>query len=177
MTTLGDLMRGKFSDEDLEWLMHYRSYMSEIEKGFEMPVAEWGVDEWKAVAKTEIFEKIREKPRLEAYRSVSIEFIEEVKQLRNTYRSGGTGKKGKTYEPKASIQEVVKAVKSRSLDSVLRYLENEENCEKVYLVGGVMFDGVDRKREVVFYYYKIPDPDIKQELKFKRLSNILSEIK
>ena len=149
MTTLVDLMRGKLSDKDLWLLKKYRGYISEIEKEFDLPVAEWGVDEWKAVAKVTITEKIRQKPRLEAYRSIGIESIEEIKQLRKTYGSGGTGKKGRVYEPKASIQEVVKALKSRSLDTVLQYLENDENCENVYLSGGVMFDGVDRKRKVI----------------------------
>ena len=165
---------GKSSDEVWLWLVRYRNYMSELEKGFSLPVVEWGVDEWRAVAKVEIFEKIRQKPRLEANRK---KYIKEIIKLYKTYRSGRAGKKGKVYEPKASIREVAKALKNRSLDTVLRYLENEENCEKVYHVGGVMFDGVDRKRKVVFYFDSTRDPDIRQELKFKRLSNILSEIK
>ena len=168
---------GKFSDEDWLRLVQYRNYMSELEKGFSLPVVEWGVDEWKAVAKVEIYEKIRQKPRLEAYRSISIESVEEIKQLRKIYRSGGVGKKGKVYEPKSSIKEVAKVLKKRNLDAVLQYLENDKNCEEIYRVGGVMFDGVDKKRKVIFYYDSTRDPDIRQELKFKRLNNILSEIK
>ena len=140
MTTMVDLMRGKLSDEDLWLLKKYRGYMSEIEKEFDLPVTKWGVDEWKAVAKVAITEKVRQKPSLEAYQ----ESIKEIKKLYKTYRSGGTGKKGRVYEPKASIQEVVIALKNRSLDTVLRYLENEENCEKIYLAGGVLFGRVDR---------------------------------
>jgi len=165
---------GKYSDEDWLWLVQYRNYMSELEKGFSLPVVEWGVDEWRAVAKVEIFEKIRQKPRLEANRK---KYIKEIIKLYKTYRSGGTGKKGKAYEPKASIREVAKVLKKRNLDTVLRYLENEENCENIYQAGGVLFVGVDRKRKVVFYFDSTRDPDIRQELKFKRLSNVLSEIK
>jgi len=91
MTTLVDLMRGKLSDEDLWLLKKYRGYMSEIEKEFELPVTKWGVDEWKAVAKVAITEKIRQKPRPEAYRK----YIKEIIKLYKTYRSGGAGKKGK----------------------------------------------------------------------------------
>ena len=165
---------GKFSDEDWLRLVQYRNYMSELEKGFSLPVVEWGVDEWRAVAKVEIFEKIRQKPRLEANRK---KYIKEIIKLYKTYRSGGVGKKGKVYEPKSSIKEVAKVLKKRNLDAVLQYLENDKNCEEIYRVGGVMFDGVDKKRKVVFYFDSTRDPDIRQELKFKRLSNILSEIK
>jgi len=165
---------GKYSDEDWLWLVQYRNYMSELEKGFSLPVVEWGVDEWRAVAKVEIFEKIRQKPRLEANRK---KYIKEIIKLYKTYRSGGAGKKGKVYEPKSSIKEVAKVLKKRNLDAVLQYLENDKNCEEIYRIGGVMFDGVDKKRKVIFYYDSTRDPDIRQELKFKRLSNILSEIK
>jgi hypothetical protein len=164
---------GVYSDEDWLRLVQRRNYMSELEKGFSLSIVEWGIDEWRAVAEVEISEKIRQKPRLEVYRKS----IKEITKLYKIYRSGGTGKKGKVYEPKASIQEVVKELKNRSLDTVLQYLESDKNCEEIYRVGGVMFDGVDKTRKVIFYYDSTRDPDIRQELKFKRLSNILSELK
>ncbi len=93
------------------------------------------------------------------------------------FSKGGTHKKGNEYEPKASIRRITEIIGKRSRDSVLRYLKCPENCDAIYKAGGVMFDGIDRKNEVLFYYDSNINPDIKQELKFKRLSNILTEIK
>lgn len=93
------------------------------------------------------------------------------------FPTGGRSKKGKEYEPKASIRKVTNILVKRSREAVIEYLKNEENCEKIYSAGGVMFDGIDKEKKIIFYFDSKIDPDIKQELTFKRLSNILYEIK
>ena len=93
------------------------------------------------------------------------------------FSSGGSSKKGREYEPKKSIRRVVQKLGKRNSDEVLMFLEDAENCELIYQDGGVMFDGVDKEKKILFYYDSNSDPDKRQELKFKRLGVILSEIK
>lgn len=93
------------------------------------------------------------------------------------FPTGGSSKKGKEYEPKASIRKVAEQIGSRGRDAVLAYLDNEKNCENIYQAGAVMFDGMDKEKRLLFYFDSERDPDVRQELKFKRLSTILSEIK
>jgi len=167
---------GKYSDEDWLWLVRYRNYMSELEKGFSLPVVEWGVDEWQAVAKVEIFEKIRQKPRPEAYRK----HIKEIIKLYKTYRSGGTGKKGKVYEPKNSIRKICKEIRSTKFGNVLEALMDAELCNDWYESTsdpiGVLFTGVDESTVVISYLPRGALPDEQKQMKFRTLRNILSKI-
>lgn len=116
--------------------------------------------------------------------AVSLEETEGLRELAGEqavkgkkFSSAGSSKKGREYEPKKSIRRVVQKLGKRNSDEVLMFLEDAENCELIYQDGGVMFDGVDKEKKILFYYDSNSDPDKRQELKFKRLGVILSEIK
>lgn len=174
---LADLVNGKQSAKEKLIEMHIHNYWREIEKEFDLTKTEWGVSEWKAVAMVVVREKMELGLSLEVATDVGRESLAEMKRLRKSFHSGGTHKKGNEYEPKASIRRVTSIIGKRSRDAVLKHLNKSENCDAIYMAGGVMFDGIDREKGILFYYDSNINPDIKQELKFKRLSNILTEIK
>lgn len=102
------------------------------------------------------------------------------------FSSGGTPKKGKEYEPKASIRKICAKIQSHKFDDVLDSLRGEdseiaEQCKDWYESTsdpiGVLFTGVDDKEEVISYLSRGELPDAQKQLTFRSLRNILSRIK
>ena len=93
------------------------------------------------------------------------------------FPAGGTQKKGKEGELKASIRKVVARINKVGFDAVMEYLKDDQHCEDIYYYGGVMFSRVDTQNRLLYYFDSKRSPDERQSVSFKRIRNILSEIK
>ncbi len=97
------------------------------------------------------------------------------------FSSGGAPKKGKEYEPKASIRKVCEEIDSTKFEDVLKSLRDVEQCldwyESTKSPIGVLFTGVYDNEEVISYLLRGTLPDNQKQLSFKRLRDILTEIK
>lgn len=88
---LADLLNGKTSAQKMLFLERRENYLLQIEKEFELPLAEWGKIEWKAVASVVISEKIENEFRLDDTTDVVKELflLNLIKQARDQNREEG----------------------------------------------------------------------------------------
>ena len=97
------------------------------------------------------------------------------------FSSGGANKKGKEYEPKASIRKFSEQINSTEFSEMLNALKDADQCRDLYESTnnpiGVLFTGVDEESEVILYLPRGQLPDNQKQITFGRLRNILSEIK
>lgn len=97
------------------------------------------------------------------------------------FSSGGTSKKGKEYEPKASIRKICANINSQKFDDVLEVLRDAEECAELYESTidpiGVLFTEVDDGAGIIKYLLRGELPNNQKQITFRRLKNILSEIK
>ncbi len=97
------------------------------------------------------------------------------------FSSGGTPKKGKEYEPKASIRKICTRIDSTKFDDVVDVLRDADQCldwyESTKEPIGVFFTAVDDDDEVISYLSRGALPDKQKQLSFKRLRDILTDIK
>lgn len=97
------------------------------------------------------------------------------------FSSGGAPKKGKEFEPKASIRKICEEINSTKFEDVLKSLRNADRCldwyESTNKPTGVLFMGVYDNKEVISYLLRGALPDNQKQLSFKRLRGILTEIK
>jgi len=94
---------------------------------------------------------------------------------------GGTAKKGRVYEPAASITIICKVINSTQFDRVLDFLRDADKCAHLYGSTinpiGVMFEGVDDGSKQIYYTLRGENPDNMKTITFKRLRDILTKIK
>jgi len=102
---------------------------------------------------------------------------------------GGKAKRGKEYEPKASIRVICDLIQSRSFTDVLEFLKNEDGqCDDLYhstdtpinvmFLGVYDIDSSEKKKRETIEYCKRGDPQVPpKSIAFRTLRNILSEIK
>ncbi|AEF99446.1 hypothetical protein [Methylomonas methanica] len=99
----------------------------------------------------------------------------------NKFSRAGSAKKGKVYEPTASIKIICKKIKSYRFDDVLDFLKNAEACSDIFYSTtnptGVFFEGVNEEAETFSFTKRGDDPDNQQSKSFGRLRNILSDLK
>lgn len=95
--------------------------------------------------------------------------------------TGGSSKNGNEYEPKVSIRKICEHIQSTKFDVVLNALRDAEMCADLHESTtnpiGVLFTSVDDKAEIISYLRRGKLPDNQEEFKFKRLRDILTEIK
>lgn len=161
----------------------------------ECPVNAWGKIEWKAVTMTILTEKIELGFMHDAAMKVADELwslkdvlskdnyvlSDRYKDLLKTYRPGGTPKKGKEYEPKSSVRKICAHIQSMEFVKVLEALQNAELCNDLYESTsepiGVLFTAVDENKETISFMRRGSLPDNQDDITFKRLRGILTEIK
>jgi len=157
-----------------------QKYLHDIEIQFESPVAKWEKPEWKAVATIALDKLFTLTDKHSSYVEISDEMFKEIKQLRKSYRLGGSTKKGKIYEPKNSIRKICKEISSTKFEDVLEALMDAELCIDWYESTsdpiGVLFTGVDDSTKVISYLSRGALPDEQKQIKFGTLRNILSKI-
>jgi len=97
------------------------------------------------------------------------------------FSSGGATKKGKEYEPKASIRKICTRIDSTKFDDVVDALRDADQCldwyESTKKPTGVLFMAVYDNEEVISYLSRGALPDKQKQLSFKRLRDILTDIK
>lgn len=178
----------EFSDEELYIRIGRNKILDAIAEDFGLPVTEWGISEWKAVAQTILTEKVelglRHKVATKAGRElwdIKDLLTTENKLLLKQYRSGGTPKKGKEYEPKTSIRKICEHIKTFGFEDVLNALRDADLCldwyESTTDPTGVLFIGVDDDEEEICYLRRGALPDNQDKITFKRLRDTLTEIK
>lgn len=90
-------------------------------------------------------------------------------------------RKGKEYEPKKSIRKICKIIGSSKFDDVLDALRDADFCNDRYESTrdpiGVLFTGVDNDTKTISYLKRGDLPNNPKQRSFKRLENILSELK
>jgi hypothetical protein len=95
-------------------------------------------------------------------------------------RAGAT-KKGREFEPKASIRKICTKIASTKFDDVIRALRDADRCadwyESTIAPIGISITGVDDENEMIFYLRRGKLPDKQKTIKFARLRDILTEIK
>ena len=97
------------------------------------------------------------------------------------FSSGGSPKKGKEYEPKKSIRKICEFIGSSKFDDVLDKLRDAEFCMNRYESTrdpiGVLFTGVYDGTETISYLKRGALPNRQKQIGFKRLKDILDELK
>ncbi|SEF42761.1 hypothetical protein [Nitrosomonas ureae] len=97
------------------------------------------------------------------------------------FKKGGSRRKGKIYEPKASIKIISKNIHSTKFDDVLDELKDADKCldyyESTSNPTGVLFTEVDDDAEIIFFMKRGDKPNAQKKLNYKRLRDILTEIK
>jgi hypothetical protein len=97
------------------------------------------------------------------------------------FASGGSAKKGKEYEPRASIRKLCAYIRSVQLGDVLQALRDPERCNELYESTsdpiGVLFMGVHEDEQKITYLRRGDLPNKQGEISFKTLTNILTKIK
>lgn len=97
------------------------------------------------------------------------------------FKKGGSRRKNKIYEPKASIKTICKKIHSTKFEDVLEILRDAEKCndwyESINDPIGVLFAGIDDDAEIIFFLKRGDKPDSQKQLSYKRLRDILTEIK
>lgn len=96
------------------------------------------------------------------------------------FSKGGGTKKGKIYEPTASIKIICEEIGSYSFDDVLAFLQDAESCLDAYesttKPTGVLFSGVDCEAKTFSFIKRGNNPDNQETRTFGRLKNILSDL-
>lgn len=96
------------------------------------------------------------------------------------FSTAGESKKGKEYEPKASIRSICSQINSRAFNEVLAVLKDADKCsdyfESTINPIGVLFTAVDDDAETISYLPRGASADSQKQIKFQRLRNILTEI-
>ena len=97
------------------------------------------------------------------------------------FSTGGESKKGKEYEPKASIRYICCRINSHEFVNVLVVLKDADKCadyfESTIDPIGVLFSAVDDDKETISYQLRGARADDAKQFSYKRLRGILTEIK
>ncbi len=97
------------------------------------------------------------------------------------FSEGGRTKKGKVYEPAASIKIICESIGSYRFDDVLAVLQDADRCADMYestnKPTGVLFSDVDCNAKTFSFTKRGDNPDNQKKRTFGRLENILSGLK
>ncbi len=97
------------------------------------------------------------------------------------FKKGGSRRKGKIFEPKASIKRICLTIQSTKFNDVLEALRDAEKCndwyESISAPIGVLFTGIDADAQTISFLKRGDNPDAQKQISYKRLWDILTEIK
>jgi hypothetical protein len=103
------------------------------------------------------------------------------------FRAGGKTKRGKEYEPTASVRKICGFIKTTNFDDVLEALSDAERCldwyESTKEPIGILFTAVDtdeateNAKRKIYYLPRGANADAQKSLTFASLRNILTKIK
>ena len=100
--------------------------------------------------------------------------------LGDKFGGGGGSKKGKEYEPKASIRTICKQIGSFEFEKVMDFLRDDDCCDNLFHSTNSSIDsqfGVNDDENIIYYTPRGSSPDQGKKIAFSRLRNILSAIK
>ncbi len=92
------------------------------------------------------------------------------------FRSGGSSKKGKEYEPKSSIRRICDEIGSCKFDIVLDALCSGKYCDSFDAQIGIDIQEINEDAQRIDYRL-IDPPYTEKQMSYKTLKNILSDIK
>jgi len=97
-----------------------------------------------------------------------------------SFSSGGGAKRGREYEPKASIRTICNQIGSFEFEKVMGFLRDEDCCDDLFHSTKSPINsqfGVDDDENVIYYTPRGSSPDQQKKITFSRLRNILSAVK
>ena len=163
-------------------------FLNAFAADMDYPVSKWNGDLWMKASRSILGALIREMDEHKdthgfGYEQFSKNRVSsnEIKKLRKSFHSGGARKKGKEFEPKASIRKICAKIESTKFDDVLDALRDAERCldryESTSAPTGILFMGVDDEMKVISYLSRGMSPDKQSQITFGTLRNILTAIK
>lgn len=111
-------------------------------------------------------------------RSLEIEIVAQENISRHLerlelFKKGGSRRKGKIFEPKASIKRICLTIQSTKFNDVLEALRDAEKCndwyESISDPIGVLFTGIDADAQTISFLKRGDNPDTQKQISYKRL--------
>lgn len=180
---------GKIESQKKEMSLEKRidDFLNAFASDMDYPVSKWNGDLWMKASRSILGALIREMDEHKdthgfGYEQFSKNRVSsnEIKKLRKSFHSGGARKKGKEFEPKASIRKICAKIESTKFDGVLEALKDAEICadwyESTRAPIGILITGVDDEKKTISYLPRGNLADKQKTIKFARLRGILTEI-